>query len=102
MSLPSEGGGPSGALGTGPRGGGHGGGGGPWGGGRGGGNGPGPTGPRGPRGPQPPNFEELLRRSQDRFRRVFPGGSGIGTGIAIVIAAMVVLWLASGIYRVLP
>jgi membrane protease subunit HflK len=99
MIWKSEGGGPGGPWGTGPRGGGHGGG--PWGGGRGNGGG-GPSGPRGPRGPQPPNFEELLRRSQDRFRRVFPGGAGMGTGIAIVIAAIVVLWLASGIYRVLP
>ena len=97
MIWQSEGGGP---WGTGPRGGGQGGGGGPWGGGRGGGNGHG--GPRGPRGPQPPNFEELLRRSQDRLRRTFPGGAGMGTGIAIVIAAIIVLWLASGIYRVLP
>jgi len=102
MIWQSEGGGPSGPWGTGPRGGGHGGGGGPWGGGRGGGNGQGPTGPRGPRGPQPPNFEELLRRSQDRLRRTFPGGAGMGTGLAIVVAAIVVLWLASGIYRVLP
>ena len=93
MIWQSEGGGP---WGTGPRGGG----GGPWGGGR--GNGGGPTGPRGPRGPQPPNFEEMLRRSQDRFRRLFPGGAGMGTGIAIVVIAVIVLWLASGIYRVLP
>ena len=93
MIWQSEGGGP---WGTGPRGGG----GGPWGGGR--GNGSGPTGPRGPRGPQPPNFEELLRRSQDRFRRLFPGGAGMGAGIAIVVIAIIVLWLASGIYRVLP
>jgi modulator of FtsH protease HflK len=96
MIWKSEGGGP---WGTGPRGGG---GGGPWGGGRGGNGHGGPTGPRGPRGPQPPNFEELLRRSQDRFRRVFPGGAGMGTGILIVVIAIVVLWLASGIYRVLP
>jgi membrane protease subunit HflK len=99
----SEGGGP---WGTGPRGGG--GGGGPWGGGRGGGgngngHGGGPSGPPpGPRGPQPPNFEEILRRSQDRFRRAMPGGFGGGTGIAIVALAIIVLWLASGFYRVLP
>src|SRR5438105_13190490 len=97
MIWHSDGGGP---WGTGPRGGGGGGGpgggggGGPWGSGRGGGG--------GPRGPVPPNFEELLRRSQDRFRRVLPGGFGTGTGVAIVIAAIVVLWAASGFYRVLP
>jgi membrane protease subunit HflK len=100
MIWQSEGGGP---WGTGPRGGG--GGGGPWGGGRGNGQGPGgPTPPGGssPRGPQPPNFEELLRRSQDRFRRAMPGGFNTGAGIAIVIVVLVALWLASGFYRVLP
>jgi modulator of FtsH protease HflK len=89
MFWQSQGGGP---WGSGPRGGG------PWGGNRGGGGGPGPRG----RGPQPPDFEELLRRSQDRFRRALPGGFGTGTGIAVVVIAIVVIWLASGFYRVLP
>ena len=98
MIWHSEGGGP---WGTGPRGGGgsgggHGGGGGPWGGGR------GSPGPNGPRGPQPPNLEELLRRSQDRFRRAFPGGFNIGTGVAIGLIVIFVLWVVSGFYRVLP
>jgi membrane protease subunit HflK len=87
MFWQSQGGGP---WGSGPRGGG------PWGGNR--GNGGGPRG----RGPQPPDFEELLRRGQDRFRRVLPGGFRTGTGIAVVLIAIVVIWLASGFYRVLP
>jgi membrane protease subunit HflK len=97
MIWHSDGGGP---WGTGPRGGGGGGGpgggggGGPWGSGRGGGG--------GPRGPVPPNFEEMLRRSQDRFRRILPGGFSTGTGVAVVLIAIVVLWMASGFYRVLP
>jgi membrane protease subunit HflK len=100
MFWMSERGGP---WGSGPRGG-SGGGGGPWGGGRGtggggGGNGSGPP-PRGPG--QPPNFEEMLRRGQDRFRRLLPGGYGGGAGIVIAIVAVVVIWLASGFYRVLP
>src|SRR5215472_18692615 len=77
-------------------------GGGPWGGGN-RGNGSGPGTPRG-RGPQPPDFEELLRRGQDRFRRVLPQG-GFGGGrrwIAIVPIAVIVLWLMSGIYTVDP
>ncbi|MBV9522529.1 MAG: FtsH protease activity modulator HflK [Alphaproteobacteria bacterium] len=82
-------------------------GGGPWGGGpwggppRGGGNGQAPRG----RGPQPPNFEELLRRSQDQFRRWLPGGAGGGnkrTLYAAIAAVAVALWLASGFYRVQP
>ncbi len=86
----SQGGGP---WGGGPRGGG------PWGGGpRGNGSGGGPR--RG--GPQSPDFEELLRRGQDRFRRLLPGNFGTGAGIAIVLIGIAVLWLASGFYRVLP
>jgi len=88
MIWKSEGGGPWGA---GPRGGG---GGSPWGSGRGGSG--------GPRGPTPPNLEEILRRGQDRFRRFLPGGFGSAGGIGLAIAAILVLWLASGFYRVLP
>jgi modulator of FtsH protease HflK len=92
MIWHSEGGGP---WGSGPRGGG-------WGsGGRGGGGGGGGF-PGGPRGTQPPNLEELLRRGQDRFRQMMPGGLGSGAGIAIVVLVIIVLWLASGFYRVLP
>jgi membrane protease subunit HflK len=97
MIWHSDGGGP---WGTGPRGGG--GGGGPGGGGGGGPWGSGGGGGGGPRGPVPPNFEEMLRRSQDRFRRILPGGFSTGTGVAVVLIAIVVLWMASGFYRVLP
>src|SRR6202048_1059136 len=70
-------------------------GGGPWGGNRGSGGGPGPRG----RGPQPPDFEELLRRGQDRFRRILPPGSfGNRRWIAIVVLVIVGGWVASGIY----
>ena len=67
----------------------------PWGGGRGGRGGPSM--------PEPPDFEDLLRRGQDRFRRAMPGGFG-GGGRAIALAALagVALWLASGFYRVQP
>jgi membrane protease subunit HflK len=73
-------------------------GGGPWGGPPRGGNGPPPRG----RGPQPPNIEELLRRGQDQFRRMMPGGIGSSRGILYIVLAVIVLWLASGLYRVLP
>jgi modulator of FtsH protease HflK len=75
------------------------GGGGPWGGG-----GPGPWG-RGPGGggpSQPPNIEEMLRRTQERMRRVVPGGMGSLRGVAILAIVAVAIWLASGFYRVLP
>ena len=90
MIWQSQGGGP---WGSGPRGGG------PWGGGpRNDGGGQGPRG----RSPYPPDFEEWLRRGQDRVRRILFGGFGTGTGVAIVLIAIVVIWLASGFYRVLP
>jgi membrane protease subunit HflK len=77
-----------------------GGGGGPWG----GGNGQGPWG-RGPgggnHGPQPPNIEELIRRVQDRIRKLIPGGGGGGIILAAA-AVILVLWAATGIYRVGP
>ena len=78
-----------------------GGGGGPWGGaqgpwGRGGGGGSGGG------GPQSPDFEEILRKGQDRIRRILPGGLGSGRGIVVVVVAVVLLWLLSGFYRVQP
>ena len=72
-----------------------GGGGGPWGGG-----GKSPWGGRG--GPQPPNLEEILRRSQDRVRRILPGGWGSGRGVLLVALAILAIWLASGIFTVQP
>jgi membrane protease subunit HflK len=73
--------------------------GGPWGGNPWGG-GPG-TGPRA-RGPRPQDLEDLLRRAQDRIRRILPGGFGSGSGIALIAAAILVIWLASGFYVVQP
>ncbi|MBI3452986.1 MAG: FtsH protease activity modulator HflK [Rhodospirillales bacterium] len=82
----------------------QGGGGGPWGGGGGGGgqnpwNRP-PGG--GGSGQQPPNIEDLIRRGQERVKRLFPGGFGSGKGVALVVLALLALWLASGFYRVQP
>jgi membrane protease subunit HflK len=73
-------------------------GGGQWGGGPRGGNGQGPRG----RGPQPPNIEELLRRSQEQFRRMVPGGFGTGKGFALAAVGLLALWLITGFYRVQP
>jgi membrane protease subunit HflK len=73
-----------------------GGGGGPWGGGQ------SPWGGRGG-GPRPPNLEDILRRGQERFRRVLPGGGGAGRGAILgVILVLLVLWGLSGFYRVQP
>ncbi|MCF3935467.1 FtsH protease activity modulator HflK [Acuticoccus sp. M5D2P5] len=106
-------------------------GGGPWGGGDGpwGGGGPNRPNPWGGNnnGPQrgggqdpqgSPDLEELLRRSQDKLRRVFPrkGGGGNnnnqgggpslggigGRGIALALVVVVILYGLTGFYRVGP
>lgn len=71
--------------------------GGPWGGGGGGG----PWG-NGPSGSPPPNIEDMLRRSQERFKSVLPGGFGGGRGIIVVLLGILVIWLLTGFYRVQP
>ncbi|MBM3566568.1 MAG: FtsH protease activity modulator HflK [Alphaproteobacteria bacterium] len=82
--------------------------GGPWGGGGGGGNGGGSDpwsggrGGRGGSGMEPPDLEDLLRRGQDKFRRVLPGGFGGGRVVGLAVLAGIALWLSSGFYRVQP
>lgn len=53
-------------------------------------------------GPQGPDLEELLRKGQDRFKKMVPGGVGGGRGIAVALVAVALIWGASGIYRVQP
>ncbi len=85
------------------------GGGGPWGGGSGGGGGGGPWGGQRPTGGgggagggggQQPNIEEMLRRSQDKVRRIMPGGFGTPKVIILIVLILIVVWLLSGLYRV--
>jgi membrane protease subunit HflK len=74
-------------------------GGGPWGSGA---KGPWGTGPQPPGGGgRPPDFEEILRRSQDKLRGLLPGNLG-GRGIALIALVVVVLWGFSGFFRVEP
>ncbi|MHA1559226.1 MAG: FtsH protease activity modulator HflK [Alphaproteobacteria bacterium] len=81
----------------------RGGNGGPW------GQGPRNTGGGGGGRQTPPDLEELLRRSQDRLRRVFPGRGGGGGGrlspvaiIALVIVVLGVLGYSLFTFRVEP
>jgi membrane protease subunit HflK len=76
----------------------QGGGGGPWGS---GGKGPWGSGPQ-PPGSSPPDLEEILRRGQDKLRRVLPGGNLGGKGFALLALAAVALWGFSGFFRVEP
>jgi membrane protease subunit HflK len=83
--------------------GGGGGGGGPWGSGGGGNNNPWGGRDRSGGGNNPqPDLEEMLRRGQDRLRRMMPGGFGSLKGIWLLAAAILIFWGVSGFYRVQP
>lgn len=81
--------------------------GGPWGKPTGGGSMPPGGGGKGPKGPQPPDFDELLKRGQDKFRTLF-GGNGGGMdperdtkrGLMAFGAIALIVWAASGVYLV--
>src|ERR1700761_789156 len=80
--------------------GGGGNGGGPWGGGGGGGNRGGGGGPFGSR--RPPDMEDVIRKGQERLRNLMPGGFGSFKGILLIALAAVLIWLATGFFRVQP
>ncbi len=68
--------------------GGGGGGGGPWGG--------------GPSSSPPPDLEELVKRTQERMKKLLPTGFGSGRGILLGLVVILAIWLATGFYTVKP
>ena len=68
----------------------------PWGTPPGGGNGSG-------KGPRPPDIDAIIREIQNKINKFLPGGSSSGgKPIGLVLIILVFIWLASGLYRVLP
>ncbi len=67
---------------------------------KGGNGGPWGQGPRntGGGGSSPPDLEELLRRSQDRLRRVLPGGGGARNLSPVTLIAILALFVAFAAY----
>ena len=66
--------------------------GGPWG-----------TPPPGPPGSgRGPDLDDLIRQAQTSLRRVLPAGTGGGRGLAVLAGLALLVWFASGIYRVQP
>ena len=70
--------------------GGGGGGGGPWGGGSTGGGG------------QPPDIDDILRKGQEKFKGMMPGGIGSKTGIGLIGLFVILALIYSAFYRVEP
>ena len=51
--------------------------------------------------PQKPDLEEMLRRSQEKLKQIFPDdGSSNSKAISLVAIVIALLWLSSGIYFV--
>jgi len=53
-------------------------------------------------GEPPPDLDEMLRRAQANLRQVMPGGLGGGKILGLALAAVAALWLASGLYIIVP
>ena len=52
---------------------------------------------------EPPNLDEIIKNIQKTINKFLPGGkSGGGKTILLGLVILVLLWLASGLYRVLP
>ena len=70
----------------------------PWGTPPGGGNGNGSG-----RVPTPPDIDKIIREIQNKIKNFLPGGSASGgKPIGLILLILVFVWLASGLYRVLP
>ena len=70
----------------------------PWGTPPGGGNGNGSG-----RGPTPPDIDKIIREIQNKIKNFLPSGSASGSKpIGLILLILVFVWIASGLYRVLP
>ena len=55
------------------------------------------------RGPTPPDIDKIIREFQEKIKKFLPGGSSSGGKQAILVLIILgLVWLASGLYRVLP
>ena len=54
------------------------------------------------RGPTPPNLDEILKKLQDTINKFLPGKSGGSKPIVVGLIILALLWVGSGLYRVLP
>ena len=54
-------------------------------------------------GPRPPDIDAIIRDIQNKIKRFLPGGdkSG-GKPIGLILIILALVWVASGLYRVLP
>jgi membrane protease subunit HflK len=64
---------------------------------------PGGSGNGSGRGPRPPDIDEIIKNIQKTINRFLPGrGASGGKPIILILLILVIVWVASGLYRVLP
>ncbi len=49
-----------------------------------------------------PNMDDVIRNAQNRFKGMMPGSFFGKLGPMVIIGILILIWLASGFYRVLP
>ena len=55
------------------------------------------------RGPTPPDIDAIIKDIQNKINKFLPGGSKSGgKPIGLILIVLLFVWLASGLYRVLP
>ena len=55
------------------------------------------------RGPTPPDIDEIIKNIQRTINRFLPGGGAkSGKPIILILVILAIVWVASGLYRVLP
>ncbi len=54
------------------------------------------------RGPTPPDIDEIVKKIQNFINRFVPGGKGGSKPIIFGLIILVLVWIGSGLYRVLP
>ena len=55
------------------------------------------------RGPTPPDIDAIIRDIQNKINKFLPGGSKSGgKPVGLILIILLFVWLASGLYRVLP
>ena len=55
------------------------------------------------RGPTPPDIEEVIKKIQNSINKILPGGGkGGANSIVLGLVVLSLIWVASGLYRVLP
>ena len=52
---------------------------------------------------EPPSLDDIIRNIQKTINKILPGGkSSGGKSIGLILLVLAFVWLASGLYRVLP